>query len=304
MKIPINNLPSIFFLRAAWRSVFERSLRGVGPATYSFNYGKVHFIVVDGIIHSVNASGCAQYIGGLRESQLRFVENDLKQVPADRLVLLLMHIPPFDEGGETFHHTGRDQLFAALSKFLHTFSVSGHTRYNKQYYFDGSEGWRGTQPHTTSTRAPSAAIWWKGGVDQYELPGAMMRDGVPQGYFVVKFSGNKYVYDYRTTHYAAPEQISLYKKDNALYANFFSGNKFSKLQYRVNGGEWRPMEMSFEADPLYVPIRRRWDDTPGLPGKIPSAPVISEHLWKAAVNLSPNCVVEVTATDEYGRMFF
>ncbi len=274
-----------------------------GPATYSFNYGKVHFIVADNIIHSLNNSGRAQYIGGFREDQLQFIENDLKQVPANYLIVFMVHIPFYDEDGETFRHTDRNRIFAALSKFPNTLSVSGHTHYIKQYFFDGSEGWKGKQPHHHLNIGAICGDWWKGIVDQYNLPGAMMKDGSPQGYFVLKFTGSQYVYDYHVVHYDAPQQISIYKKGGALYANFYAGNKFSKLQYRINGGEWKPMQMTLENDPLFSSIRQRWEDTQGFPGKTPSRPGIAEHLWKADIGILRDSNIEVMATDSYGRQF-
>jgi hypothetical protein len=275
-----------------------------GPATYSFNCGRVHFIVLDNIIHSRSDAGRAQYTGGLTEVQLQFVENDLKQVPADRLIVLMMHIPLFDEGGETFRHADRNRLFAALSGFPHTLSVSGHTHYIKHYFFENNnEGWKQEQPHHHLNMGAICGDWWKGVVDQYNLPGAMMRDGSPQGYFVLRFTGNQYIYDYRTVHYDAPKQIAIYAQKDTLYANFFAGNKFSTLRCRFAGNDWQPMEPAFERDPLFASIRQRWDDTEKLPGKRPSNPAISEHLWKAAVKTPGQCVVEVMATDMYGRTF-
>ena len=275
-----------------------------GPATYSFNYGKVHFIVADNIIHSLNDDGRAQYIGGLREDQFRFIENNLRYVPEDYLIVFMAHIPLYDEGRETFLHTDRNRLFATLSRFPHTLSLSAHTHYIKHYFFDESEGWRREEPHHHLSVATICGDWWRGVVDQYNLPGTMMRDGSPQGYFVFKFSENRYIYDFHAVRYNDPQQISLYKQDQALYANFFTGNKFSVLRYRINEGEWRPMQMVLERDPLFSSIRQRWEDETGLPGRVPSRPIFSEHLWKAEISAPPDySVVEVEATDMYGRTF-
>ena len=275
-----------------------------GPTTYSFNRGKVHFIVADDILHTPNAEARSLYVGGLREDQLRFIENDLKWVPKDHLIVLLVHIPLFDEGGETFRHTDRDRLFALLSPFEHTISLSAHTHYIKPYFFGPTEGWPGAGEHFHLNAGAICGDWWKGITDQYDLPGAMMRDGAPQGWFVLKFTGNEYVYDYHTVHYRDPQQISLCLQDNTLYANFFIGNKLSTLRYRVDGGPWQPMTMSFERDPLFTAIRGRWDDVPGLPGKTPSQPTVSEHLWKAPITISrKDSVVEVEAVDGFGRTF-
>lgn len=275
-----------------------------GPATYSFNYGKVHFIVFDDIIHSLNDAGRAQYVGGLREDQLQFVENDLKLVPADRLVVLLMHIP-FDLGtGTSFRSADRDRLFAAMAKFPNTFSLSAHTHYIKHIFYGKNDGWQREKPHHHLNAGAICGDWWKGVLDQYNLPGTMMRDGSPQGYFVLKFTGNQYIYDYELVHFDDPKQISLHIKDNVLYANFFVGEKSNRLRYRVNGGEWTIMQPSRERDPLFVSIYERWSEKPDAPGRQPSAPVVSEHLWKANISIeAPDSIVEVEATDMFGRTY-
>lgn len=276
-----------------------------GPTTYSFNRGKVHFIVADDIVHTPNAEARSRYIGGLREDQLRFIENDLKFVPKDRLIVMMVHIPFFDEGGETFRHADRDRLFAALAPFEHTLSLSAHTHYIKPWFFGASEGWTGAGEHFHLNAGALCGDWWKGVLDQYDLPGTMMRDGSPQGYFVLKFTGNEYIYDYHTVHYSDPRQLSLRVQDGTLYANFFTGNKLSTLRYRVGGGPWQPMTMAVgERDPLFTAIRARWDEEPGLPGKTPSRPAVTEHLWKAPIAFTGrDSVVEVEAVDGFGRTF-
>lgn len=276
-----------------------------GPTTFSFNYGKVHFIVADNIIQSHNSeTGRPQYVGGFREDQLTFIENDLALIPSDRLIVLLVHIDLFDGSDKSFRRADRDRLFAAMSKFSNTLSVSAHTHYIRQAFFGQSDSWTGKNPHQHLNAGAICGDWWNGITDQYNLPGTMMRDGSPQGYFMLRFDGNRYIYDYQVTHYNDPKQISLHIKDGELYANFFAGNEFSKLRCRVNGSEWKPMNQSVEIDPLYQSIHDRWDVEKGLPGKRPSNPVKSHHLWKTPVITSGlDSLIEVEATDMFGRTF-
>src|SRR5690606_7368809 len=58
-----------------------------GPANYAFNYGKVHFIVLDDVLYPDPRDGKG-YWGGFREDQLEFVKNDLKFVPKEHLVVV------------------------------------------------------------------------------------------------------------------------------------------------------------------------------------------------------------------------
>jgi hypothetical protein len=275
-----------------------------GPATFSFDYGKVHFIVADNIIHAPgNAPGRPSYVGGFREDQLKFIENDLALVPSDRLVVLLVHITLFDGTNRGFRRADRDRIFAAMSKFPNTLSLSAHTHYIKQAFLGEQDGWTGENPHHHLNAGAICGDWWRGVTDQYGLPGAMMRDGSPQGYFVLRFDGNSYIYDYKVVHYDDPRQISLYIKDGELYANFFAGNESSRLRFRVNGGQWREMSPSVEHDPLFTSISERWEEEK-LPGRRPSKATDSFHLWKAPLDIpAPDSTVEVEATDMFDRTF-
>ncbi|MCH8084078.1 MAG: metallophosphoesterase, partial [Myxococcales bacterium] len=89
--------------------------RVYGPPTYAFSYGKVHFIVLDDVVYGgpKDEKGTkGPYRAGFSEDQLAFVENYLKTVPRERLIVLAMHVPlaspPFAVGK-------RSALFQILS---------------------------------------------------------------------------------------------------------------------------------------------------------------------------------------------
>src|SRR3546814_14093885 len=67
-----------------------------GPSNYAFNHGNVHFIVLDDIIYPDPRDGKG-YWGGLNQQQLEFIENDLRFVPKDHLIVLAFHIAFMNE---------------------------------------------------------------------------------------------------------------------------------------------------------------------------------------------------------------
>jgi len=94
-----------------------------GPANYSFNYGNVHFIILDDILYPDPRDGKG-YWGGFREDQLQFIENDLKLVDKNKLVVVSLHIP--------LEHTNEDNFRMHLFfRLIPTFSNSFFTE-NKQ----------------------------------------------------------------------------------------------------------------------------------------------------------------------------
>ncbi|MCP5053928.1 MAG: hypothetical protein GY940_42565, partial [bacterium] len=74
----------------------ETFKRVYGPDYYSFNYGKVHFIVLNTVKYSgwdTKKNKKGPYVGYVHDRQLKWLERDLAFVPRDHLVVLTMHIP-------------------------------------------------------------------------------------------------------------------------------------------------------------------------------------------------------------------
>jgi hypothetical protein len=287
-----------------------------GPSTYAFTQGKVHFIVLDDILYPDPRDG-AGYLGGLRPDQLAFVENDLRHVPKDHLVVLCHHIPLFDEGGtETFRHADRQRLFAALKDFPHTLSLSAHTHVQQHYFHGTADGFARATPHHEYNVGTTSGDWYSGEKNAQGVPEALMRDGTPKGYCFLSFDGSQYAFDYRIAGRPETHKIGVYapkvvtQGQNGrydLYANFFQGSHRDSLQYRINGGTWTTMQRVDEPDPVVSGLRYHWDTAPQpLEGTRPSSPVLSTHLWRARLSGKlpvGEHQIEVRARDAYGRTF-
>ncbi len=304
---------------ATYDSLADETFEAVyGPATYSFNYGKVHFVVMDDVIYPRD-DGKPGYIGGFREDQLAFLENDLKYVDKNMLVVVQFHIPLFLEAyfGETFRKRDRDRFFALLKDFPFTLSISAHTHTQNHFDYDHTDGWQGEKSHHHYNVGTASGDWWTGVKDDEGIPLATMRDGTPNGYMMMTFQGNEYRYEYQAAREPADFKIRLHAPKSVrrnsrnaweLYANFFQGSDSSKLNYRIDGGAWKPMWHMKEHDPSVTDTRSMWDNAPYPPeGTRPSNPVNSAHLWKIRLptRLSPGVHrIEVQAIDRFGRKYF
>jgi len=201
--------------------------RVYGPATYAFQFGRVHFINLDSVIHE-GFKGfrngtfeswpggkwprTSTYRGGLREDQLNFIENYLEIVPKDELVVLLMHIPlsphsHFDS--DSIHQIPeRGRLLEVLSSHPHTFSMSGHTHIQRHWFYGEDEGYRPDAPnqharlnngrslHHHLNAVTASGSWYRGLFDEQLIPHTQMRCGAPNGYTLVHFDGNRYTTDF------------------------------------------------------------------------------------------------------------
>ncbi|MCA9088406.1 MAG: calcineurin-like phosphoesterase family protein [Planctomycetaceae bacterium] len=288
--------------------------RVYGPSYYSFDYGKVHFIVVDDIEWRVNAeTGKGKYVGGIGEDQLAFIKTDLAQIPEDQLVVLMMHIP-------LNNVTDRHGLYRLIEQRPFCISISGHTHHHEHVWITSEDGWEGPQPHHHIINVTVCGSWWSGAPDERGIPHTTMADGAPNGYSIISFDGVSYKLDFkaagRSADYQieidAPEQISFTESgDTMVFANVFNGSEKSTVQLRVvdDPAGWIPMQHSREIDPklqrTYEAEQQILELKPDAWRKM-SRPKPSTHLWKAPLpaGLAPGVHrLEIQATDMWSRKY-
>lgn len=285
-----------------------------GPATYSFNYGKVHFIVLDDILYPDPRDGKG-YWGGFRKDQLDFVENDLKYVEKEKLIVLAFHIP-LQYYNEAFRPEDRQRLFDLLKDYPYTLSLSAHTHLQRNDFYTKEDGWHQEKPHHEYNVGTTSGDWYSGELDARGVPYATMRDGTPKGYAFIHFKGNQYIIDYKAAGKPKDYQMEIFspkvipaKKgtSSGIYVNFFMGSKGDLVEYRIGDSDWKPMIWTDDTDPSFRGLLHRWDVTENLmPGRRPSNPAKSTHLWRGSFpkDLLPGeHTIEIRATDRYGRQF-
>lgn len=277
-----------------------------GPNYYSFDYGAVHFLVLDDVEWGrTSSSGKKTYVGGLDEEQLAFIKNDLALVPDEKLVMLMMHIPLTTVENRT-------ELYRLIEKRPYSLSISGHTHWHAHQYITRADGWEGEEPHHHIVNVTVSGTWWKGRKDEQGIPHATMRDGAPNGYSIMTFDGVNHTLDFKAARQPASYQMNIHAPDvveasgpepNFVYVNVFNGSDKSKVSMKVGSGEWIALEKVLEPDPHYVETRERElaadPETRPLNGPVPSA-----HLWKAELPLGlavGSQLIQVKATDAYGR---
>ncbi|MBW7864169.1 MAG: calcineurin-like phosphoesterase C-terminal domain-containing protein [Candidatus Hydrogenedentes bacterium] len=312
---------------AATDDTFERFF---GPSHYSFNYGPVHFIVLNNIRHNVGKDG---YHGGLGERQLAFLRNDLAHVSPGQLVVLLMHIPVMSLDDTR-------ALYETLKDFPHTLSLSAHTHNQRHEFIGAADGWKGKTPHHHIVHGTACGSWWGGNLDEAGIPIAQMSDGGPRNYSLISFNGAKYDVEFRVPGRPADYQMSLWLPERIpaarsagteVVANVFAGSEKSRVEMRVEGsGKWTAMARFTGQDPHLVRALGRQDaflakvaelrgvteidkafagqahrDFNMITRRL-SGPADTGHLWRAALpaGLAPGShVVTVRTTDMFGRSY-
>ena len=287
-----------------------------GPATYSFNHGKVHFIVLDDILYPDPRDGKG-YWGGLREEQFTFIENDLKYVPNDHLVVLAFHIliSKEDESGP-FNPEHRNRLFQLLKNFPHTLSLSAHTHRQNQLFFGPEHGWQQEGSHHHYNVGTTSGDWYSGKLNERGIPISTMRDGTPKGYAYLNFDGNQYTIDYKVFDKGPEYKMAVFTPNVVLkdawasariIVNFFLGGEQDSLFCKIDDGEWRKMDHVPVHDPFFVREVVDWDFTEEMfPGRRPSNPAESSHTWTGFLPTDLEAgehTVYIRAHDMFGREY-
>lgn len=280
--------------------------RYFGPQYYSFDYGAVHFIVLDDVDWGHHPGKKKKsYVGGLDADQIAFVKNDLALVPEEKLVCLMMHIPLMSVGN-------RAELYRLIEQRPYTMSISGHTHWHAHFYIDETDGWQGEEPHHHIVNVTVSGSWWKGQKNEVGVPHATMRDGAPNGYSIITFDGASHTLDFKASGHPAEYQMTIFAPDEVapansaetpVYVNLFNGSSKSDVKLKVKDrGGWVVMEKVDEKDPYYVAMRQR--ELAANPEAKLNEPVASGHLWKANLpaDLQPGShLLLIEGTDAYGR---
>lgn len=283
----------------------ETFQRVFGPTYYAFNYGSVHFIVLDNVIwHGKDAPG---YHGEFTQKQLDFVRNDLEFVPKNHLVVVAMHIPLVDV-------KNKELLLALIQDRPHTLSLSAHTHIQANHFLTEEHGWKGKKPHHHLNHVTVCGSWWDGSPDERGIPHATMADGAPNGYSIVEFDNESYKVMFRAASKSESDQMSIWIPNEVarvdlaateVVVNVFAGSARSLVQMQV-GATLIKLENYEGQDPFYLELKKLEAGPTVPPGrKLPGA-AKTKHLWKG--NLPANLpkgghAVEIRTTDMYGQSF-
>lgn len=262
-----------------------------GPDTYAWEEPQANFLVLDDVI--MRPAGGKPYVGGLRAGQFAFLEAYLAKADPRRLLVLALHIPLFDvDGVETFRAADRRRLFDLLARFPHVLVLSAHT-HGQQHYFHGAEaGWSGAVPLHEYNVGASCGGYWGGARDAQGIPSATMADGTPNGYARLRIGADA-VPSMRWFAAREPAEAQMHLHAPrvlrrgaypgvGVYANVWMGRPDTRVEYRIDQGDWRAMKRVLQPDPAVLAENLRDDAASALRAfnRTPEA-AVSPHLWKA-----------------------
>ncbi|TKC09756.1 serine/threonine protein phosphatase [Pedobacter frigoris] len=217
-----------------------------GPSYYSFNLGKVHYVVLDDVFSTGKSYG---YIGYLEERQLQWLEQDLASIPQGSTVIVSVHIPSYsvsarkgDFGAEDIKKViqNRQALYKILMPYqAHIFS--GHEHYQENYVLKDNL--------FEHVHGALCGIFWQAPYNS---------DGTPLGYTVYEVDGEKLSWYFKAAGKDKNIQCAAYlpgadtQNPEALVVNVWNYDSAWKVYWYEDGKKMGEMKQSKGWDPDIV----------------------------------------------------
>lgn len=203
------------------RSDYDAAVKYVDqicPTYYSFNIGKVHYVVMDDIdCSSYDGSTSRNYVKSLSAEQLDWLAKDLSHVAKTTPVVVAMHAQvfyPTTSGFKIDHdQVNTLRLFDILDGYTVRF-VTGHTHQLFNVTPDAPivDGHNFREYNSGSV---CASWWWSGNL----TPGIHIgTDGTPGGYGIWDVTGTDFQCLYKSTGWPEEYQFRSYDLNNVHFS--------------------------------------------------------------------------------------
>ena len=217
-----------------------------GPTYYSFDWGPVHVIVLDGNKPLPGENGWKAVHGSVEGSELAWLKADLEAQPTGKPIIVGVHIPVVSTYPERRQHspdnapfwelTNDDALTNLFSRHGVRLVLQGHMHENERITVGGVE-----YVETISI----CGSWWRAGT---ELERGV--DGTPRGYRIISVDGTKVTHRYRPScesfvdrqgeWYAVEQTLDEAAKTDFVF-NCYDAPNSSTAEGRIDDGPWQPM---------------------------------------------------------------
>lgn len=260
-----------------------------GPAWYSFNVGKVHYIVLN---DNYYVGRDYFYIGLIDERQLSWLEKDLSYVSKGSKVVVAMHIPTtldkadrdaFQYGIIGDNVSNKTALYEMLEPY-NTLILSGHMHTSD--YEQISEN------IVEMNIAGLCGAWWCG---------STCIDGTPAGFKAIDMNGDKMKWIYKGCGEPVEYQFNAYADPaypGYIVANVWDYDPEWKVEYFEDGKKTCDMEQFTGKD---MKARELYKDPSSLKRNWVYA-ADTDHLFKAPMTKGAK-KLEVKVTDRFGRTY-
>lgn len=266
----------------------------VGPLNYSFDIGQIHYIVLSDIVYT-RTSAKGRYRSGLEERAMRWLENDLRDVPKDKTIVVCEHSQLFKKANSySSKNLNYPRYSTLLGSYDRVYSWAGHNHEN--YSFDYSGKGKGTEGISSIivSRATGAL----------RLNKYLNNDGTPQGYMVCSVRGNDMTWYYKSVGRDADYQMRLYAPlrtdGRSVVANIWNyGDGWSSVEWWENGAKVADMERfngtDYDYEAMYANVTNKTTRKYCAPQK-------SRNMFRVVPSADARSG-EVRVTDKFGKQY-
>lgn len=225
------------------RDDFERFF---GPSYYSFDWGPIHCVVLDGNKPIPHQEGWKAVHGAVEGNELAWLAADLAAQPKGKPIVVGVHIPIVSSYPERRNHNPKDAPYWEMtnSKVLTDLFARHGVRLVLQGHMHENERTTVEAVEYVSSISISGS-WWKSGAG-FERG----VDNCPRGYRIISVDGQKVTHRYQST---AESQVDrrgeFYGLDHPLVAsdetefvfNCYDAPHGSVANARIDDGPWQHM---------------------------------------------------------------
>ena len=213
----------------------------ISPTNYSFNIGKIHYIMVNDINY-VRPNSKKHYGYGLDNDAVKWLEQDLSYVPKDHSIVICAHAHLHRHIKKALNY---NRYSAALAKFKKVYSWSGHYHNNFGADYEGV-----TKNNLGNVIAVSVARC----SGNLRANRDLHIDGTPNGYMAVEVKGDNLEWYYKSIGRERDYQIRGYSPsrtgDGYVKACIWNYTKgfWSEPEWWENGKKVGTLEQHKEED--------------------------------------------------------
>ncbi|MBO6028193.1 MAG: calcineurin-like phosphoesterase C-terminal domain-containing protein [Bacteroidales bacterium] len=302
----------------------------IGPTYYSFNIGKVHYVVLDDVEctnqtatkdDSGNPCYKREYNGRVVADELAWLRKDLASVPNGTPLVVTMHIPLYNNKGQ-YSLKEASTLASILKPYpeVHLYTAHTHTIYNQDEL-------QADHLYEHNAGSVCGTWWWSGNL----TPGVHIgQDGSPGGYTILDITGTSFKWQYKATGKGTDFQFRTYDRNQIhitkdAYAPKYTGSDFDASLWKnassanevyINVWNWDPawkvevseggtpltvsQLISGEMDPLHyiAYTAKRYNSN----ATATFATTTNRHLFKVTAS-SANSTLDIRVTDRFGNVY-
>lgn len=173
----------------------------LAPDYYSFNIGKVHYIILDNILCTNTGAGTSSsrnYSIKITDEQLAWIKKDLEHVAKSTPIIVAMHAAL-----SNFSSTNRNALLNVFTAYDQVHFMTGHTHKVSNSFY--------SERHDHNSGAVCATWWWTGKNTNNKVH--IGQDGAPGGYQIFTINGNEMKWQYKATGSSTDYQFRTYDRN-------------------------------------------------------------------------------------------